>query len=149
MKLSNYTILAMMANIIAGVWKGGVGEAHAVCLFTNNITPTKNSVIGDFDEATFTGYTGIQAEEGNANFYIDPLTSELCVELVPPVGGFNFECTSAPASPEAIYGYYVVNFNTTQVLGAHKFENPISIAVANQAITLPKVEFRLPSTLAP
>jgi len=81
--------------------KAGDLAAATVHLFTNNITPTPLNVIGDFTEATFTGYAPVAVTGWGAN-------------ASPPDGSVNADSTNvitfvgpSDASGQTIFGYFV------------------------------------------
>lgn len=98
-------------------------------LFTNAITPTENTVIADFDVATFPGYAQVTvAAWGNPGFDVDGvpyLTS----------GVVSFEASGASA--ELMYGFFTshgIAPTLPDLMG--KFAEPIPIVVSGDACNL-------------
>jgi len=92
-----------------------------VRLFVNNVTVTPNLVIGDLTQATFTGYTAqnlvtVAAPVG------DPVNGGVSSFLPSHV----FTCTTAPASPVTVYGWYLTDTGGA-LIAAGNLPEPITI----------------------
>lgn len=90
-----------------------------VKLFHNNFTPTPASVLGDFTEATYTGYAAIQVNSkfGSPYKVIDG-------EYQTDSSAFSYSCTGG--SSQTVYGWYLTWFDgsTTWVLKSGVFSTP-------------------------
>lgn len=120
--VSDFIIITTL-QAITGV--GGQYAGGKVMLFTNNIVPTKATVLADLTEATFGGYArttlaGWTAPYVNmaGNYSIDNLDIQ--------------EFDGDGSGPdEAIMGYGVLNAGGTVLLQAEKFATPIQVSGGN------------------
>jgi hypothetical protein len=110
-----YGLSALMAAVKAYLV---TAPGYTVKLFQNNMNPNPQSVLADFTEATFDGYTAIT------------LTA-----LVGPdrdvTGGFRLYNQlgwqqSGSVTPNVIYGFYVVD-HTAALIAAYRFAAPVAM----------------------
>lgn len=92
----------------------------AICrLFSNNITPTKSTLLASYTEATFNGYAEIvvtwNAAVVNAGDF-----RQIFSQLLSWIAG-------AAPTPETIYGWYLVNTGGTEVIAAQRFDDEVEI----------------------
>lgn len=116
---------------------------NKIALYTNNATPSENSVLTDFTLATFTGSTPVTATPGTQPEGYVPGTGDSRINISPPVGGFRFECSVAPVVPEVIYGYIMVDNAGAVYLAGKRLSSPITIANVSDAIDLGDVNLTL------
>lgn len=105
--------------------------------FSNDYTPSNLSVIGDFTQATFTGYTagGVTLTTWS-DYYDKPDGGEA---ILSPTVTWN---AAAPFTiQETIYGVYVTDVNG-DLVGGVRFDVPVSMGAAGDAIHF-AVEFIL------
>jgi hypothetical protein len=108
-------------------------------------TPSLGLLIGSFTEATFTGYAAIAAgATGAQNQFFDPATGNSIVEVKPPVGGWLFKATSSAGLPQTIYGSYLTDSASANVLGSQLLSAPVTMTASGQAIEIPNVRFTFP-----
>lgn len=89
-------------------------------LFTNNLTPTLDSVLGDFTEAAWTGYAAAAVSPGSFSV---TTSGHLTTAIASPV---SFSNTSG--SPVDAYGYFVTD-DTGALVACARFDTaPVSIA---------------------
>jgi hypothetical protein len=88
-------------------------------LFSNNYTPVATSAVGDFTEATFTGYTEKTLDRDTWNA---PSSSGGKGTITYP------EQTWTAGSSQTIYGYYITNNAEDEVLWAEKFASARALA---------------------
>jgi len=115
-----------------------------VMLFTNNITPTENTVIGDLTEATFDGYARLDAEAPPMASGIDPLTGDQRVTVNEPAGGWRWETSGVTDLPQTIYGFAVVSGGVSR--GIELLAEPIVLEEADQEVNLGSVMFTIVQT---
>lgn len=84
-------------------------NANSVSLVISDFTPSPTLTIGSLTLATFTGSTPLLIELNDQQVGFDPDLMMWFIELVPPVGGWYWECTVAPAAPETVFGGIVRN----------------------------------------
>lgn len=122
------------ADAILTTFVGVGGEVNGgiVHLFTNDITPTIDTVIGDFTEATFAGYAASAAIVWSAVF-------RNALGQAQSVGDTKtFELTALPG--ETIYGYYVTVGGALRY--SERFEKPVPLAIVSQAcVVVPTYTF--------
>jgi hypothetical protein len=100
-------------------------------------------VIGDLTLATFTGSTPLGGAVGGQQVGNDPLTGEQVVTIKEPLGGWRWICTTAPALPETIFGYALLDNANAVVLGVAVLPVPITITSVNDEINLGAVKLRV------
>jgi hypothetical protein len=113
------------------VKKAGDLALATVHLFTNNINPGPNNVVGDFTEAVFTGYVakaipGWTANElpGDGNV---GTTGTTVLTWVGP----------ADATGQTIYGYFVLSVGAgTPLIYACRFPAQVPLAVPTDVLDL-------------
>lgn len=107
-------------------------------LYTNDYEPTPQSVVGDFDEATFTGYASIAAVGWNATEQNpDGSVSTDTTNVMTWVG-------PGDATGQTIHGYYVLSAGAgTPYIYGVKFPEPVPLATPADVLALVG-SFRLP-----
>lgn len=116
---------------------------NKIALYTNNGTPSENSVLADFTLATFTGSTPKEATPGTQPEGYVPTTGDSKIDISPPVGGFRFECTAAPTPPQTVYGYIMTDNAGAVYLAGQRFPAPITIANVGDAIEIGNLSLTL------
>lgn len=90
---------------------------YVIKLYTNNYTPAQGTLLADFTEATFTGYTGTTfARSAWGTASANPVTNkgEISANQVSWTAG----------SSETVYGYYVVSDDgSPKLLWAELFDS--------------------------
>jgi len=95
-------------------------------LFDNDVEPNVDSVIGDFVEATFTGYVA-----SAAIVWSEPFRNQL--SQAQTVGDTKtFELDALPGA--IIYGYYLTVGGAFR--GAERFPEPVALATVGNAVVL-------------
>lgn len=97
-----------------------------VLLFTNAVTPDRNTVIGDLTEATWSGYSRQTLPALGASTYVSPDAIT--------VAGSDVQFTNSTAGDVTLYGYAVVD-NAGVLLWAER--DP---AAVSGPITLPTLQ---------
>ena len=115
-------------------------DANKVRLIAGAFTPSEDLVIGDLTFATFTGSTAIAGATGTQLVGVDPATGDQIVTIKDPAGGYRWECSAAPATPEVIYGYALIDNGATKLLAVEAFDDPITISDAGQEINIGTVK---------
>ncbi len=85
-------------------------------LFVNDVTPDRDSVLGDFTEMTASGYAEIVVDE--ADFTLDGVTAHIGSLLAAPIA---FENTSGGALDA--YGYFATNAAGDELLACARFDS--------------------------
>lgn len=98
-------------------------------LYQNAYTPVQGSVIGDFTEATFSGYASVSMTLGTPTEVSHKAKS---VAVAPSVFTHNGGGTS-----NTIYGYYVQDSFTGDLVWAERFGSSQLMAVNGDSISVP------------
>lgn len=143
------TILTQIANLLAtdpttlAPAAGGV----AVKLATNAFSPSPGLSLASLTEATFPGYLAKNAGVGPQQLFGDPISQNLIVQLLEPVGGWVWLSSGAPTPAETIYGYYVTNNGGTVLYGSALLPAPITITGGGQGVTVGFIRFTFTPTV--
>lgn len=125
----------VLTAILAQLGTTGTGLLH-IHLFSNNFTPTKNSVLADFTEVTNVEVPGYVP--AHANFFAG-------VPFRTPAGSWEgpdsladptFLATGAPPAPQVAYGFFVTDTTDAILLGSGVFANPFTFFHAGDGFTL-------------
>ncbi len=147
---SQALIDACMARLdsVDGIGAAVGGTPPKVKLFVNNITPTKGNVVADFTLATFTGSAPkLYEDDSNGVPFVDPVSGVLYINSPEPASpGWNFICTTAPASPETIYGFIVTDNAGTVLYGAQRFDSPVIVTSIGDAVDIQSIQWAWPPT---
>lgn len=133
---NNETLLAILNELVAA---GNYYNGAKLMLFQNNISLGPTMVLADLTAADFTGYALSSAVTWGAAF--------LAPGNVPTVAGDLklFVAASPFTTANTVYGWALVDGAGTTLILARKFDTPISIAAALQAVSvLPAVPAFLP-----
>lgn len=118
-------------------------DANVVVLIQEDFNLNENLTVGALVPADFTGSTPLAGGLGTQLVGIDPLTGEQVITLEDPAGGWRWECTAAPAEPQTIFGYALMNEAMDAIWGAAKLPDPITIVDAGHEITIGSVQIRM------
>lgn len=108
--------------------KTEVLDGGTIDLYQNDITPTPDTVVGDLDVATFTGYAQVTLTTFSAPY----LNADGAGAVLTPLAQFN---TAAPYTVgNVVYGYWIEDVDGALLL-AGRFPNaPITMAGAGDHI---------------
>lgn len=111
---------------------GGVLDTAKMDLFTNNVSPTAQSLLADFTIASFTGYAQADITWGTAYNNSD---SEAEID------GSTCQFTFTDTTPVTCYGYIVTAVNPvtpslTELVYAEAFASPVNLAVTDDAVVV-------------
>lgn len=122
-------------------------NANKMALLTGDFDEGESLTFADLSFATFTGSTPILAGTGTQPEGFDPNSDDSVIDIKRPAGGFRWECTAAPATPEVITGYALIDNGATTLWAAKKFDTPITITSVGQIIddTLINARISLPA----
>lgn len=115
-----------------------------VALIAAPFTPLPTFVPADLTFATFTGSAPKSASTIALNSFIDPATGDRLVQLGEPAGGWHFECTVTPASPEVIHGAAILNDALDELYHMWKLDVPVTVSLDGHAIDLDPAQVRIP-----
>jgi hypothetical protein len=138
--LARASVVALMNALNGTIGLAEVLDGAELRLFTNAITPSKDSVFADFAEPTFTGYAPVTpltwSAVGNAG--TDGLYNDTEV---------NITCTATPTPAETVEGYFLCAAGGGAFLFGERFEDPVGIAAIGDQLSLQivaQLNFQLP-----
>lgn len=134
------TFLDMLSKLAASTatLNKTAGSENLMALVISNFTPSRDLVIGDLTLATFTGSDPLEVTAGAQQVGFDPVRGQWFIELIPPVGGWYWECSAAPADPERVYGLALTDNPGTGLLGSWLLPDSVLIqSVADSVGTGP------------
>lgn len=108
-----------------------------VKLFTNNITPTKLSLVGDFTEATnveVPGYAPVAGAWSGAP--IRKVDGSWEDQGSAPLA---FAASGPPPSPQVVYGWFATNAAGTSLIGSGVFDTPFTFTTTGDGFLLEQV----------
>lgn len=132
--------LALGELLAADVATLAPAAANKIALVINPFVPDETLTFGDFTLATFTGSTPKAGAAGAQQAGIDPNTGEQKITILAPAGGWRWECTAAPAAPEIVYGFILMDNAGAVLLGMESFVNGIPVANIGDFIDLGAAE---------
>jgi hypothetical protein len=105
-------------------------------LYTNNVTPTTSTVIGDFTEATFTGYSSVA---GSTVTWSTPALSGHIAQT----NGTNIIFNNTSGAGVTVYGVYVTNAAGTKLYFAERDPAaPVTIPAGGSYTYTPNQQFK-------
>jgi hypothetical protein len=91
-------------------------------IFQNDYTPVATSAVGDFTEATFTGYADVELDSAE---FSTPTTADPSVSTYSAPENF---ASTANQSSQDCYGYYIIRRVTGDLVWAERFtDGPYNI----------------------
>lgn len=121
-------------------------DALLVHLSKSAFTPGPSRVIGDFTEADFDGYAALEAGTGTPQRFLDPVTGLWMVQILEPVGGWNWITTGLTNLPQTIYGCYLTLNDGTTLVGCQRFGTQVVLTTEPQGINIDQVAVALSLT---
>jgi len=106
-----------------------VDPVPKVGLFGNDFQPTPDSVIGDFETVTWTGYHNAASGVNSAANYDE---AHQWTFSMPGYSLFG----DPPLVGDVAYGWFLTNTAGTEWFAAEKFDQPIAFAVEGDALAL-------------
>jgi hypothetical protein len=116
-------------------------DALIVTLLNQPFTPSVNTVYSALSPATFVGSTPIAVTLGAQEHFRDPVSGNYVLQLSQPIGGWKWQCTTAPGAAETIYGYVVTTSDTSVTLGSGLLDTPVVIQAVLDAVVIPEIAF--------
>lgn len=128
--------LALGSLLAADVPTLAPATANQVALVAAPFSLGEDLVIGSLTLASFVGSTPIAGVAGAQGVGIDPATGQQQVNLTSPAGGWRFTCTTAPGTPQTIYGAVLTDTTGATLLAAALLPTPLSVSVVGDVIDL-------------
>jgi len=118
-------------------------NANEIALVSAAFTPSENMVIGDLTLASFVGSTPIVGATGAQQAGIDPVTSEQVITILAPAGGWRWECTTAPGTPQTVYGFALTTHLGAVLLAVALLPTPVVISAVGDFVDLGAITMRI------
>jgi hypothetical protein len=143
--LDTTTLDNRIATLLAGdtTTLAQAASANYVVLVVNPFTPAPNTDFTGLTEATFTGYAALAAGLNAQVVYFDPITGTRVVEIIPPVGGWQYTSSADTSPPQVVYGFCLVNHAKAVTYGSQLLPAPVTIAHNGDGVNLGAVQFKL------
>jgi hypothetical protein len=123
----NATSLAALEELASA---GNLFDGAIVRLFQNDVTPDRDTVIGDLTAADFTGYA-----DSAAVTWATPFLDSNGDAILP--GDLKEFMAGSPVTvSNTIYGYAIVNTGATVLLWAERFDAPVIVSTAGKTIAV-------------
>lgn len=132
------TLLAADATTLAPA-----SNANKIALINAPFTPSGNLNISMLSFATFVGSTPLAGATGAQGVGVDPATGQQIITILTPAGGWRWTCTTAPGSPETIYGFALTDHAAATLLGTQLLTTPEVIQAVGDQIDLGAVDMTL------
>lgn len=117
---------------------------NLLVLFQDMGPPGPGLILADCTEATFTGYAARACATPSPQS-IDPETGDDILSTPNDATGFLWETTNATNLPQTIVGYGIVDSTKTTLLCSASLDNPVTLTAANQSVSIPIPNLRLPA----
>lgn len=128
---------SILTKILENLGTASTGVVH-IHLFTNNITPSKANVLADFTELTTTEVPGYAPASANWYAGVPLRLNSGAWESPDSLADPNFTCsTSAPPSPQIVYGWFATDSTDAILLGSGVFGSPYIFSSIGDGFTLP------------
>jgi len=102
-------------------------------LFTNDITPSRGTIIDDFDEADYSGYAAVGVAA--AAFTLEGIAAHIGSKIAAPIS-----FTNTSGGDYAVYGYYVTNADDDTLLMAARFDDaPVTQEAGESWVIIPTI----------
>lgn len=120
--------------------------ANKIALIVEAFSLTENLVFADLVLASFTGSAAKAGAAGAQQAGTDPLTGDQVITILAPAGGWRWECTVAPVTPQQVVGYCLLDNAGAVLLAAAILDNPLSVAQVGDFVDLGSVPIRFVRT---
>jgi len=136
---------ARIATLLAGdtTTLAQATNANLIALIVVPFVPGPSLDFTGLTEATFPGYTALAVGLNAQTVYFDPTTGRRVIEIIPPVGGWQFTSTGATSPQQIVYGFCLVNHAKTVTYGGQLLSTPVTIANSGDGLNLGQVAFNL------
>jgi hypothetical protein len=125
--LTTPELIAILTTLAAG---GGDFNGAKLSLFSDNLTPGKNTLLADLNAITSNGIANAATVTWGTVYTNDNGAAEVLGNTE------TFLTTSAPGSPITAFGYFLTDSGGTVLLLAERFATPVVFSRTNQAFAL-------------
>lgn len=109
----------LLAEAVLEIAVGGPFHTPKIALYTNDLYPSRGSVLADFTITDFGGLTNLQSVVWGAPFINDLQQAEVLAALL------NWLTTATTSLPVTVYGYVMTDTAGAVLLLAERFATPI------------------------
>ena len=95
-------------------------------LFKNNFSPVNASVLSDFTEADFTGYSSVSLTGG----------SWTTTQGAPSTATYAQQAFTGTGAAQTVYGYYITRTSSGRVWYYQRFTTPISVGSSTPVLRI-------------
>lgn len=121
-----------------------VAADNRVGLVMAPFTPSPSTAYADLVLATFTGATPKVVALGAQGSAQDPVSNQMVITIVEPLGGWRFVTSDAVNLPQTIYGYALYDSaGGPDLLASQLLPEPITLVAAGQEINLDTVKLTM------
>lgn len=129
------TMSALLTAILLKMGTAVTGLLH-LHLFTNDFTPDKDSVLGDFTELTNVEVPGYVEADVNWFAGVPFRRSDGSWESPNSEPDASFIATSAPPAPIVVYGYFLTDSTNAILKGSGRFTSPYTFELIGDGFTM-------------
>jgi hypothetical protein len=120
----------LLAQATLEIGMGGPYNGVKICLFTNNIYPTRTNVLSDFTIANFGGLTNLQSITWGTPFLNQNQQAEVRGTLV------NWLTTASTGLPITAYGYCITDTAGAVLIMAEGFAVPFTFSTTGADLAI-------------
>ena len=131
-------IQTLLATDVATLAAAAAKHVH---LIKAPFTPGPQTALSGLTPADFTGSTAKNAASGNQQQFNDPITVQLVVQLVEPLGGWHWQATDAVNLPQTIFGFVVTDLANAVTFGSALLDTPVQLLAAGDAVDVGNIRF--------
>jgi len=133
--LPNQTALNQIAEDLVAVTGIFAKSDLEIALVREPFSPGLALVYGDLTLANFTGSSQKTWDPGLWAF--DPATGLITFYPTTPAGGYQWETADTVNLPQTIYGYALLDQDSTTLYFSELLATPLELTAANQLISIP------------
>jgi hypothetical protein len=129
--------VVLVNNLLAG----GTLEAWSLRLFKNDYTPVVGSVLADFTQADFTGYSAktLTRSQTGSTWGAASIASNIAQSEYATDQSFTY----TGATSQSVYGWYIVGATSGKVILAHRWTDGARVAVGDGQINVNDITFQM------
>lgn len=120
--------------------------AQKMHLAKNAFTPSLDLLLAGLTEATFVGSAAKLAGIGTQQVFFNVATGFWNIQILEPAGGWTWTCTTAPGTPETIFGIYLTDNTSAILYGSLLLPGPITIQSIGDSIVVGGTTLSFPTT---
>lgn len=118
-------------------------DKNVIRLIKAPFTPGEGLDISSLVFADFDGGDPIEGVAGTQPESLDPNTRDAIIDIEPPAGGYRWETSGVTNLPQVIYGFALLNNDSTVLFAAELLQSAVTLNDVNQSVFLPRTALRL------